>query len=172
MVGGQVAWCAPGAEALCPDAMEPAGEELAAGWPILQRGSQGPEVAALQYLLRHHGIDLPADGQFGPVTEQAVRAFQAEKSLTVDGLVGEETWTALVEGVILRVGSSGEAVRAAQQVLLEKFGYRDIVVDGLYGGVTESVVRAFQADHGLIADGMVGAGETWPALLTTLPQAE
>jgi peptidoglycan hydrolase-like protein with peptidoglycan-binding domain len=165
MVGGQVAWCAPGAEALCPDAMEPAGEELAAGWPVLRVGSQGPEVAALQYLLRYHGRDLPADGLFGPVTEQAVRDFQAEKGLAADGQVGAQTWTTLVQGVVLQVGSDGDAVRAAQVLLLDKFGYAGIVVDGLYGRVTESVVRTFQADHGLTADGLIGAAETWPALI-------
>ena len=174
MVGGEVAWCAPGAEGLCPggSAAPPtvaAGDAAIPGWPILGAGSQGPEVVALQYLLRHHGQDVSADGLFGPVTEQAVKNFQAGRGLGVDGLVGGQTWPALVQGVVLQVPSDGEAVRAAQVLLLEKFGYGEIVVDGLYGRGTEAAVKAFQADHGLTADGMVGAGETWPALIRQQP---
>jgi len=170
MVGGEVAWCAPVADALCPGSATAAPTAApASGWPILQVGSQGPEVVSLQYLLRHHGHDIPADGLFGPVTEQAVRDFQTERGLTADGIVGGQSWPALIEGVVLRVGSSGDAVRAAQHLLLEKFGYTEIVVDGLFGRVTEAAVSAFQEDHGLTADGIVGAGETWPAILGRQP---
>jgi len=174
MVGGGVAWCAPGAQDLCPGAAtspSPAadGDATIPGWPILQVGSQGPEVATLQYLLRYRGYDIPADGAFGPVTEQTVRAFQTETGLVVDGQVGAQTWSALVEGVVLQVSSTGDAVRAAQVLLLEKFGYGEIVVDGLFGRVTEAAVKGFQADHGLTADGMVGASQTWPALISIQP---
>jgi predicted amidohydrolase YtcJ/peptidoglycan hydrolase-like protein with peptidoglycan-binding domain len=174
MVGGQIAWCAPGAESVCPGtaASPPTPVPTTApgtDWPVLQVGSQGPEVAALQYLLRHHGQDIPADGQFGPVTQQAVKNFQSQNGLVADGMVGGQTWPALVQGVVLQVGSRGDAARAAQVLLLEKFGYEQIVVDGLYGRVTEAAVKAFQSDHGLIADGMVGATQTWPALISIQP---
>ncbi len=173
MVGGEEAWCAPGAEALCSGAASSPSPPPAAaspGWPVLGVGSQGPEVFALQYLLRHHGQDIPADGLFGPVTEQAVKTFQSQRGLGVDGLVGGQTWPALVQGVVLQRGSSGDAVRAAQVLLLEKFGYADIiVVDGLFGRGTEAVVKTFQADHGLTSDGMVGSSQTWPALLSIQP---
>ncbi len=175
MVGGEVAWCAPGAQDLCPGATafpSPTAETEAAvhSWPILQLGSVGPEVFALQYLLRHHGQEIPADGLFGPGTEQAVRTFQSQRDLGVDGLVGGQTWPALVQGVVLQFGSSGDAVRAAQVLLLEKFGYADIlVVDGLFGRGTEAVVKTFQSDHGLTPDGMVGAAQMWPALISMGP---
>jgi peptidoglycan hydrolase-like protein with peptidoglycan-binding domain len=137
---------------------------------VLGVGSEGPEVIALQFLLRHHGQDIPADGLFGPGTEQAVRAFQSQRGLGVDGLVGGQTWPALVQGVVVQFGSDGDAVRAAQVLLLEKFGYADIiVVDGLFGRGTEAVVKTFQADHGLTSDGMVGASQTWPALISIQP---
>lgn len=103
------------------------------------------------------------------MTEQAVEDFQTQKGLTVDGQVGGQTWTAVVEGIVLQVGSSGEAVRAAQHLLLEKFGYAEIVVDGLFGRVTESALMDFQANHGLAADGMIGAAQTWPALISIQP---
>ncbi len=38
---------------------------------------------------------IPEDGDFGPVTRDAVKAFQTKNGLTVDGLVGEETWNQL-----------------------------------------------------------------------------
>jgi peptidoglycan hydrolase-like protein with peptidoglycan-binding domain len=170
-----VAWCAPGAQALCPGATtapSPTAEGEAAipDWPVLQLGSEGPEVFALQYLLRHHGQEIPADGLFGPGTEQAVRAFQSERGLGVDGQVGAQTWPTLVQGVVVQFGSDGDAVRAAQVLLLEKFGYTDIiVVDGLFGRGTEAVVKTFQSDHGLTPDGLVGASQTWPALISGQP---
>jgi predicted amidohydrolase YtcJ/peptidoglycan hydrolase-like protein with peptidoglycan-binding domain len=173
MVGGEVAWCAPGAEALCSGAASPPSPATASApprWPVLGVGSEGPEVIALQFLLRHHGQDIPADGLFGPATEQAVKAFQSQRGLGVDGLVGGQTWPALVQGVVLQFGSSGDAVRAAQVLLLDKFGYADIiVVDGLFGRGTEAVVKTFQADHGLTSDGMVGSSQTWPALISIQP---
>lgn len=59
--------------------------------PILRRGSSGAEVKILQ---SHLGI--AADGAFGPGTENAVRAFQRSRGLTPDGVVGAQTWGALL----------------------------------------------------------------------------
>jgi len=58
--------------------------------PTIQQGSQGPAVITLQ---QHLGI--PADGIFGPQTENAVRNFQSSHGLQVDGIVGPQTWRAL-----------------------------------------------------------------------------
>lgn len=58
--------------------------------PVLQLGSEGPEVAKLQKLL-----GVTADGQFGHKTEATVRAFQKKKKLVADGKVGPQTWSAL-----------------------------------------------------------------------------
>ncbi|SET64653.1 LysM domain-containing protein [Natronincola peptidivorans] len=64
--------------------------------PTLRRGSRGDSVRKLQQLLADAGFDPgPVDGIFGPRTEEAVRAFQRNKGLTVDGIVGVATWTAL-----------------------------------------------------------------------------
>ena len=53
----------------------------------LKLGSAGPTVAALQQQLQRQGFDPgPTDGQFGPSTDAAVRAFQQSVSLQVDGL--------------------------------------------------------------------------------------
>lgn len=58
--------------------------------PTLRRGSSGPAVATLQ-----RGLQLVADGEFGPITETEVREYQGRCGLVVDGVVGPRTWTAL-----------------------------------------------------------------------------
>lgn len=64
----------------------------------------------------------------------------------------------------LRKGDKGEDVRSLQVALNADPRY-PTKVDGIFGGDTESSVRAFQADHGLTADGIVGP-KTWAALET------
>jgi len=68
--------------------------------PTLQKGSSGPDVQALQQRLSDLGFDPNGlDGNFGPGTEAAVRAFQAAKGLGVDGKVGANTLAALLGGL-------------------------------------------------------------------------
>lgn len=56
-------------------------------------------VRGVQALLNAKaGAELVVDGIFGPKTEEAVRGWQAWNKLAVDGWVGAETWTSLVEG--------------------------------------------------------------------------
>jgi hypothetical protein len=55
---------------------------------MLRRGSTGANVRYLQAALG----GLKVDGQFGPITDRAVRAFQAAQGLKVDGIVGPITW--------------------------------------------------------------------------------
>ena len=67
----------------------------------LSKGTKGEQVKTLQRLLLALGYDLQkygADGSFGSVTEKAVRAFQADRDLTVDGSVGAATWDRLLKG--------------------------------------------------------------------------
>lgn len=70
--------------------------KAAARDPLLRRGSHGPSVVKLQQLLARHGSDPGGvDGDFGPLTQAAVRRFQAAHRLEVDGVVGPRTWGAL-----------------------------------------------------------------------------
>ncbi len=62
--------------------------------PTLSLGSKGEEVTDLQQMLNKFGI-LTVDGDFGPATEAAVKAFQTAKRLAADGIVGPNTWAAL-----------------------------------------------------------------------------
>lgn len=64
----------------------------------LRRGDRGAAVRELQALLGQRGHALPADGDFGPATEAAVRAFQQAHGLSADGVVGPAT-LARLQGV-------------------------------------------------------------------------
>nr|WP_285556323.1 peptidoglycan-binding protein [Streptomyces hygroscopicus] len=62
----------------------------------VQQGSSGPAVQAVQSQLDAHGFALAVDGSFGPATDSAVRSFQSAHGLSVDGIVGSNTWQSLV----------------------------------------------------------------------------
>ena len=62
---------------------------------LLSTPMQGEDVRQLQQALNQAGFDLKADGIFGKATDQAVRQFQQQKGLTVDGQVGAATRKAL-----------------------------------------------------------------------------
>lgn len=61
----------------------------------LKKGDKCDEVARLQSLLNKNGYSLVEDGDFGSKTEEAVKAFQKQHNLEVDGIVGRQTWNAL-----------------------------------------------------------------------------
>ena len=63
--------------------------------PDLSRGDDGPDVMDLQILLPRFNGEI--DGDFGPATEEAVLRYQRTRGLEADGVVGEQTWTALYE---------------------------------------------------------------------------
>ena len=63
--------------------------------PVLKTGSSGQDVRVLQDQLRARGADVSTDGNFGPKTEAAVRRFQEQQGLTVDGIVNAATWAKL-----------------------------------------------------------------------------
>lgn len=68
----------------------------AATYKTLRKGDSNNEVKTMQQALVALGYDTKGvDGKFGPGTESAVRAFQQSKSLTVDGIAGTKTLTAL-----------------------------------------------------------------------------
>lgn len=145
--------------------------------PVLSQGARGAEVATLQQALRDAGFDPgPIDGDFGPRTRAAVVAFQQARGLTVDGVVGPQTWGALrgAGGAPaaapvpsgghpqLSQGARGGAVSELQQKLAAA-GFDPGGVDGDFGPMTRSAVVRFQAANGLSVDGVVGP-QTWGAL--------
>jgi len=141
-------------------------------WPLVRQGDSGHPVKTLQYLLRARNHPVTVDGIFGPKTDAAVRDFQSEKGLAVDGIVGPLTWRAVI--VQVRRGDEGDAVRGVQ----EEFQFRNLSgdpsqglqVDGIFGPRTEEAVRGFQeaiaADvPSMAVDGIVGP-MTWQALVS------
>lgn len=64
--------------------------------PVLSTGSEGASVTALQRLLNGNGAKLAVDGDFGSKTASAVRTFQKKVAIDIDGVVGKDTWGALL----------------------------------------------------------------------------
>lgn len=140
-------------------------DRLARALPVVRKGSTGRTVRRAQALINvASGNPLSEDGGFGPKTDTAVRKFQTAYHLTVDGVIGAQTWTALIGALpTLRHGTSSiETIRA--QALLNLFG-ANLREDGVFGSGTEAAVRAFQGRYGLGVDGVVGP-VTHTALLT------
>jgi len=72
------------------------------GMPMLQEGMRQWQVSVLQSLLAHEGYDTRGiDADFGPGTDAAVRAYQKDSGLDVDGIAGKMTWDALIKDAAL-----------------------------------------------------------------------
>lgn len=87
-----------GAEPSAPVETKPVDETPADSRPTLRKGDKGEYVALLQTKLLARKYQLPkygADGDFGKETEAAVKQFQQDWGLKVDGVVGKDTWKAL-----------------------------------------------------------------------------
>jgi len=126
----------------------------------------------LQHLLRARGHAVAVAGIFGPLTDKAVRDFQKQKNLSVDGIVGPKTWTALI--ITVRRGDQGDAVRGVQEELqfrnLSDDPSKGPQIDGIFGPKTETAVRGFQEGirtmvSSMAVDGIVGP-MTWQALIS------
>jgi N-acetylmuramoyl-L-alanine amidase len=144
----------------------------------LQRGAQGIAVADVRRMLATLGLLANTDPHTSEVyddaTELAVRHFQQRRGMLVDGMVGAETYQALIEAhwvlgdrVLAHEPASllvGDDVSALQTQLLE-LGYRVARADGVFGPRTADALRNFQRDYGLVADGICG-----PATLHALRQ--
>lgn len=150
----------------------------------------GEDVRAVKDRLVELGyLKSSTHNTMGLQSVAAVKAFQRDKGLQVDGIVGPATWFALFpandSGTAtekpsdkqpesdtsapvfkrnLKFGSEGEDVRAVQKRLID-LGYSlgKCGADGEFGGATKTAVLAFQTDKQLDRDGVVGK-KTWEAL--------
>ena len=133
--------------------LEKTGEADAETWAFLNRGvsglkkgSSGSRVKQLQQALIGLGyLDGMADGQYGNKTAQAVREYQRDYGLGVDGSAGKNTMTSIKNTVI------------ALQSDLSRKGYDPGGIDGVFGGGTKSAVKAYQRAVGVTATGIAGS---------------
>lgn len=158
--------------------------ESASSYQVLQMGSTGSHVTALQEALIELGfLSGNADGVFGAGTHNAVIAFQEKNEYPATGVVdanlqaflysgkpknvkGTKTQIktlAPVAGVTIRLNNKGELVRTVQ-TRLKELGYYAGEITGTYDSATRTAVKSFQKKNGLKTDGICGS-ETQNALL-------
>jgi hypothetical protein len=129
-----------------------------------QAGAASSDIAALQVAMSGIGLyPHPVDGITGPWTQQAVRAFQSQHGLSVDGVAGPQTRAALgkrgkpsLGARPMHNGQRGWDV-AALQFLLHERGFEPGGFDGGFGSNTESAVRRFQSAAHIGVDGVAGS---------------
>jgi len=140
------------------------------GSRTLQQGSSGFDVWILQNRLAStaqkyaDALGVPADRIFGPKTQSAVKLFQNDHGLAVDGIVGPQTFYAL----FLHTYMGGRYLQTNRwdrnqgydvywlQVHLKNLGFYSAALDGKFGIVTKSAVKALQRSEGIVVDGVVG----------------
>jgi peptidoglycan hydrolase-like protein with peptidoglycan-binding domain len=165
-------------EAVPPDPKEPT------SWPTVKKGDAGAAVAKLHGLLVAAGFTVSSNS-FGDETLAAVKAYQTSRKLTIDGIVGLQTWTALLrdlpvlteedpspfkvdliprpERKIIKFGAKGPVVEELQRHLADS-GFDPGPLDGVLGKKTKTALIAFQKECGLEPDAVCGP-LTWRALL-------
>jgi peptidoglycan hydrolase-like protein with peptidoglycan-binding domain len=84
--------------------------------PVLSRGASGSVMTALQKGLKKYATPATdpgaVDGDFGPMTEAAVRAYQQDRGLQADGVVGDQTWWTPAGGAGASLASLSELTTA------------------------------------------------------------
>ncbi|MFK3735076.1 peptidoglycan-binding protein [Streptomyces sp. NPDC088090] len=135
-------------------------------WPPLQKGAAGNDVAGLQFLLRQYGGAVTAHAEFDVRTRNAVIAFQQDRGLSADGIVGPATWSRLV--ISVAPGSAQPDAVRALRFRLRGHGHRTVATDGVFGQATTTAVEDYKAQHRLTGGSTVGA-TTWQHLLGSAP---
>ena len=110
---------------------------------------------------------IATDGQFGPGTTRAVKAFQTASQLPVTGIVDRATWDALglagrMDLAVLKVGSRHPSVTSLQQALA-KVLKKKIISTGIFTSALANDVKLFQKRVKLPINGRVGP-TTWKVL--------
>ncbi|MCW2599316.1 MAG: cwlM [Frankiales bacterium] len=141
---------------------------------LFRHGDSGPAVAEIQSTLISLGLMAgPVGADYDQLTDRAVREFQQNRGLVADGVVGPETYASL-QAARLKLGDrllslagkpfTGDDVTALQERLSE-LGFDTGRADGIFGPQTETALKGFQREYGLVSDGVCG-----PATLRALKQ--
>lgn len=144
----------------------------------LRHGDSGPAVLDIRARLRGFGVLGPASGadetRYDAGVEHAVRAFQQQRGLITDGIVGPSTYRELRDAgwklgdrmlaLMISAPMSGDDVVTLQERLLE-LGFDPGHPGGVFDDQTERALRRFQREYGLVPDGLCG-----PATLRSLRQ--
>ena len=137
---------------------------------LYQSGDEGEAVRDIQDRLSSMALSIDPDdaGSFGSGTERAVEAFQRLRGLRTDGIVGPDTWRALV-GAGYRLGDrllyhrvpmmTGDDVADLQRGL-DALGFDIGKIDGIFGPDTLAGLLDFQANRRLPEDGIAGGEVT------------
>lgn len=164
----------------------------------LRVGSSGKDVTVMQQYLNGLGVvytgvnRLATDGKYGAATRDAVRRFQKQFSLNADGVIGKNTWNAIVAVYlsvaayrpldvttkypgVLSAGSRGDHVRFIQSYLntiRQQYNYTwpVLTVDGRFGANTALAVAGYQSAFNLSIDGKVGKN-TWASMIPQFNKA-
>ncbi|SFM19970.1 C40 family peptidase [Salibacterium qingdaonense] len=152
-------------------------EELGSN-TIMRTGEESSAVKELQRRLENLGLFKGEQhGYYGRRTASAVKSFQKDAGIVVDGIAGPQTFAAM-RGVIgsasaslqaepaprpesgstfriLESGDKGSEVSLLQRQLKD-LGFYNKDVTGVYGPMTEESVRRFQQKQGLETDGLAG----------------
>lgn len=83
----------------------------------MKRGNHGTDVTEAQEWLTLHGFGVTIDGDFGAATDRAVRAFQHQRGVLEDGIVGETTWRLLRLPLELATGPAPESATLEKAVV-------------------------------------------------------
>ena len=163
----------------------------------LRPGDQSPQVRQIQYylaVLAYFDDELPLltlNGIFDAQTEATVRAFQRQQGLAEDGIVGRDTWNAIITrydatrssipagagvsadeiypGRVLTPGQTGRDVEILQGFLIRAAQNVPeiplIQSTGVYDEATTAAIRTVQALEGIAQTGVTGA-LTWDAVVS------
>lgn len=149
---------------------------------VIRYGATGNGVKWAQYQLNVHGVSCGVDGSFGPAMLTAVKTFQKQAYLSIDGSIGPDTRTALSKSPstpvappstggtspayttennpyekpvgAVQYGATGNKVRWVQYQL----NVHGVTcnIDGSFGPATLTAVKTFQKNNNLSVDGSVG----------------
>ena len=136
-------------------------------YSTLRPGDEGSAVTDMQYKLYELGYySGKVNGIYSSLTSDAVRAFQSNNGLKVDGVAGRDTLKKMFSSSAkaasssdesyekLKRGDSGNAVMELQDAL-KSLGYLSEAT-GIYDDATYYAVMSFQLNNGLSADGIAG----------------